>query len=182
MKGMASLETLLTRYLFFFGFAILGATFAIYLKKSTRTQHGTWQDFRKAEQEANFCTKKDFPSTLLLTFEKDKIPYVANPQCENIFNQLMAFKDQPMVNLSSYTNLQLKKQFGMNHFTTLVTYEETYNVFLETLYKYALCLYEQYYTQEAIDLIHYLIEKNGNLQKYSILLNKMYDTIKQINN
>lgn len=111
------------------------------------------------EHKAHFVTKKEFPSHLVLTCEKDSIPTTHSPQCQKVYDEVLAFHTQPMVHLADYTNLQLKEAFGINHFHTLVGYEETFIRYVVTLKRYIKHLRQYGYEVEADSLLTYLKEK-----------------------
>lgn len=171
----------MTSILLLIGFAILCGTFTLYINRGSTQQSSTWEQFTHREQQANFITKKDFPSWLLLTFEKDNIPSVENSLCQNHFTKLMRFVGKPMVDLSGYNNIELKEQFGINHFAKLVQYEETFFVFIEALYQYALSLEEQHYLTESKLLLEYMLEKKWLEKKCSSTHKRVCDTINKIN-
>lgn len=170
---------MLLTFLCFLGCTLIGISFVHYLNKSARKQQASWEQFQKAEHEASFITKKSFPSEILLTFEKDKIPYVENLTCKNYYLTLCKFEKRSMVDLSEYTNLDLKKTYGINHFSTLVQYEETFFEYVECMYKYALCLEEAHYYQESKNLLEYMLSKGWKSQKYYTALQRICDKIKE---
>ncbi len=152
-------------------FAFIGLIFQYYLNRSARQQTTVWSSFQKRDHQANFITKREFPSFLLLTFEKDNIPYIPQLADENLYERIMSFHGKPMVDLSSYSNVELKEQFGINHFNKLVQYEECFFFFCSALYDYGVLLQKEHHIEEARQLASYAIAQEWQTDKFVSFLN-----------
>lgn len=144
----------------FLGFFITAFTIASYLRKASQKSKSTWTSFLKEEHEAQFITKKDFPMHLVLTCDTHPIPSTSTPACQELYEELLTFNQKPMANLTHYTNLQLKTLYGMNHFYTLVAYEDCLLRYIACLKRYLQLLNDYHHTEEAQQLATYMNQNN----------------------
>lgn len=154
-----SIKHLVPTLFFTLGIVILFFTFSHKIKKGNPKQDKERENFLKLEHEASFCTKKVFPSSLLWTIDFDKIPSVAHSECEIAYEKLLRFKKLPLADLSTYSNLDLKREFGINHLDKLINAEQCYLECMNALTAYGVCLKEAGFISESINLLEYLLEK-----------------------
>lgn len=126
------------------------------IKKGLHHRHHQWDAFWSQEREAAFTTKSHFPTSLLLTIDRDKIPYIENENYQQAYNKLLIYADHKMVYLNNLSNLEIKKQYGVNYFNELITYEETFYYFMNELMQYADLLREGDFLSESLQVLEYV--------------------------
>ena len=120
---------------FFVCFLIFIAWMHYKKRKATKQQEKESSLFWEREEEANHTRNKDISHLPLFTPDITRIPW-EGAQNDTILHYLDALRrliESPMMDLSEYTNTDLKLAYGIGNFQTLSTYDETYQNFLQTL-------------------------------------------------
>lgn len=125
------------------------------IRKVTRNRNDSWDKYWNEEREANMSRQAFFPTDLLLIVDWDKIPHVENKKCEMALGELLRFKDSKMVYLKGLSNTEVKKQYGINYFSQLLQYEETFYQFMKSLKAYYVLLEEEGFPLESRELKNY---------------------------
>ena len=100
--------------------------------KSTREYERRSREFWDREDEANHTKNKDISGLPLIAPDVERIP-MPETDDENICYYQEKVKislAKPMMDLSAYTNTDLKLAYGTGNFKTLSEYDENFNVFL----------------------------------------------------
>ncbi len=122
-------------------------------RKSQRQQKKASDDFWARETLANSTRKKDISDLPLVRVEEKEIPFVETQE-ESIINyigQLRQIIQEPMLDLSDYSNTDLKLAYGVANFKTLSEYDENFNTFLVTLTNLARSFERNGYHEQAKD-------------------------------
>lgn len=104
-------------------------------RKSTREYERRSREFWDREDEANHTKNKDISDLPLIAPDAERIP-MPETDDENICYYQEKVKNsltKPMMDLSAYTNTDLKLAYGTGNFKTLSEYDENFNVFLMNL-------------------------------------------------
>lgn len=105
------------------------------LRKSSRKDKEKSDEFWAREAEANSTRKKDISHLPLLQVKEEEIP-IGNSTDESVLyyiDHLRNIIKTPMIDLSEYSNTDLKLAYGVANFATLSEYDENYNTFLLAL-------------------------------------------------
>lgn len=100
--------------------------------KSQRKHDAESRKFWAREEKANHTRNKDISHLPLFRFDGSRIP-MPDSKDENVIyyqNRTRASLEQPMMNLSGYTNTDLKLSYGTGNFNTLSSYDQNFNEFL----------------------------------------------------
>ena len=106
------------------------------MKKSSKKNQEIEDAFWAREEQANHAPKQDISSLPLLHFEESVIPvapdgtFSEEDDITGYINNLKALIKKPMIDLSEYTNTDLKLAYGIGNFKTLSDYDDNYNSFL----------------------------------------------------
>lgn len=103
--------------------------------KHSRLAAKQTEAFWNREEEANHTRNKDITGLPYLHFQIDDIPgeNSENPEISSLWNELKELSDKPMLDLSAYSNTDLKLAYGVGNFTMLSGYDDNYNNFLMKL-------------------------------------------------
>lgn len=104
-------------------------------RKNQREESQTSDAFWAREQEANQTRNKDISRLPQYRPDIDKIP-MPNTEDENVQyyqNEIKNHVGDTMMNLSQYTNTDLKLAYGVGNFKTLCDYDTNFNDFLMNL-------------------------------------------------
>ena len=124
-------------------FIIILIVIQLYLKKSTRSGSERSKKYWEREQKANSTRKQDI-STLNYIKWDDSLPAIDNsltladilnnsPEALKAYNNIQTLKTEPMLNLSEYSNTDLKLKYGVANLDTLTQYEDNYTSFIKSL-------------------------------------------------
>lgn len=104
-------------------------------RKSNRKEAQASREFWKREDEANRTRNKDISQLPLFHLEKEAVPLPETDDENTIYNQKQVLESlkQPMMDLSQYTNTDLKLAYGVGNFKTLSDYDENFNDFLKNM-------------------------------------------------
>ncbi len=158
----------------FLAFACIILCLYFKIKHSEATSKSKWEDFLKEEQNANFYHKKDLPHDLFLSFDISIIPKIDLAECREIYTKLCQFTDLKMVNLTKYSNKELKESYGIANFNSLIDYEKNYLVLIDNLVNYGNILYDCNYKHEAQKVLEYALSIDCNKMKCYELLTQIY--------
>ena len=104
-------------------------------KKAQRKSRKASEEFWAREEEANRTRKKDISHLPLITVTEPEIP-VTDTTDETInyyIGQIRNIIKEPLMDLSEYSNTDLKLAYGIGNFKTLSDYDENFNSFLMNL-------------------------------------------------
>lgn len=120
---------------FFLCFCIFCAWLFYEQQKSKKIQEKQTAEFWEREARANATRNKDTSDIPMIEVTESMLPVVScNDESVNYYLELL--KDnirQPMADLSSYSNTDLKLAYGVGNFKTLSEYDENYTIFLQNI-------------------------------------------------
>jgi len=90
-----------------------------------------------------------------LTLPFDLLP--EHPIISQCHKDIEGLRDKKIVNLTGFTNTELKLKYGAPNLTLLTEYDENYTLFSSSLYKWGEALYKEGYEQEGINLLELCI-------------------------
>lgn len=104
-------------------------------RKSERLEQKASDDFWAREVEANQTRKKDISHLPLLEVQENDLPKIDTTDESILYyiDQLQKIVKSPMIDLSEYSNTDLKLAYGVANFKTLSEYDNNYTTFLATL-------------------------------------------------
>lgn len=122
-------------------------------RKSENQDKKNSEDFWAREAEANRTRKKDISQLPLLHVQESEIP-LAETENESILYYIGHIRNlikTPMIDLSEFSNTDLKLAYGVGNFKQLSEYDENFNHFLLALSNLALSYTEAGFLSEAQD-------------------------------
>ncbi len=136
----------------FLCFIIFSAWFFYESRKAAKKSQKKSDAFWAREEEANHARNRDISNLPMVTVERGQIPMPETSDENTLFyqKQVTASLDFPMMNLSGYTNTDLKLAYGAGNFKTLSDYDENFNNFLMNLSHLAKAYSQTGFSQEAI--------------------------------
>lgn len=134
--------------------------------------------FWEKERKANSVRKKSI----------EELDYIHLPKEEDLPLSLLSDKDEmvsilhtynelkndKILNLTGFTNTDLKLKYGAPNLTVLTRYDQNYTSLVTTFQKWADLLMEADYQDEAIKLMEYLVSIRADIGKTYRLLGKHY--------
>ncbi len=156
-------------------FIIFGWCF-IEIKIRTRKDEKLEASFWDREREANNVRRKPIdhldyikvPSDLPTELLSD------NPEIPGIIETVERISKEKILNLTGYTNTDLKLMYGAPNITELSLYDQNYTALVTTLQKWADILLDNDHESEAIRIMEFLISTKVDIGRTYRLLAKHY--------
>lgn len=157
-------------------------------KKETRESEKFWQ----REEEANRTRNKDISGLPLFEISEDQIPMPDSSDENTCYYQKKVLEGMslPMMNLSEYTNTDLKLAYGVGNFKTLSDYDENFNSFLMNLSNLGNAYFQTGLLPEAATVFRLCLDSGvTSMRNYAALANvyaamgksyKISDLIKEV--
>ena len=144
----------------------LAIVIAITLKKQKKSSKAMEQSFWAREWEANSVRRKPLNSLNYIHIPLDKLPFDILADDPNIAEYQTLIRDlssQPIVNLTGYSNTDLKLEYGTANITVLSEYDQNYTVLVRTLQQWADILYDAGYVEEARVLMEFAVSTGTDI-------------------
>jgi hypothetical protein len=159
-------------FVFLICFTIFAAWLFYEQHKSQKMDDNASNEFWEREERANRTRNKDISNLPLLHVEETEIPDCGSDD-ETITYYIRLLHEnikRPMMDLSSYSNTDLKLAYGVGNFKTLSDYDENYNTFLLNLTNLARAYFRaELYEQAAATLRLALAYGSQKIIDYSCL-------------
>lgn len=155
----------------------LAIVIAITLKKQKKSSKAMEQSFWTREREANSVRRKPLNSLNYIHIPLDKLPFDILADDPNIAEYQTLIRDlssQPIVNLTGYSNTDLKLEYGTANITVLSEYDQNYTVLVRTLQQWADILYDAGYVEEARVLMEFAVSTGTDISRTYYKLANIY--------
>ena len=139
---------------------ILIAVVAHATKRQQRIAENREKEFWARERKANSVRKKPLDDLDYVKIHLDKLPVDAlpdNERAEEYRSLLTSLSTQPIVNLTGFTNTDLKLEYGTANITPLSQYDQNYTVLVRTLQQWADLLLDSGLTDDAETVLAYAV-------------------------
>lgn len=136
--------------------------------------------FWKREEEANHTRRKSLDNLPYITIPLEELPLACHitdseaisEECKEILRSLST---QKIVNLTGYTNTDLKLSYGTANITCLTEYDQNYTLLVSTLQKWAEALYRGGAKKECRKVLEYAVSIGTDVSHTYFLLADLYD-------
>ncbi len=149
---------------------------AIKRNKQTQNQNNANISFLERERLADNTRKKDISNLDYLQFSVKQLPLakIDDAQLSSLEAALSDLAEQKIINLSAYSNTELKLMYGPANLTALSEYDDNYHRLATTLLAYADRLEEIGYTDTAVAVLEYAMELHIQLGQIYLRLAELY--------
>lgn len=132
--------------------------------KSQRKQDRESRTFWTREEKANHTRNKDISHLPLFQLDESLIPMPESTDENVVYYQdrTRASLAQPMMNLSGYTNTDLKLSYGTGNFNTLSSYDKNFNDFLMNMSNLAKAYYKAGLYEDAASVYQLCLESGSD--------------------
>lgn len=161
---------------FLFAFIIFTATLALRRKQQTKKQEEANESFLERERRANATRKKDISNLKYLSFCTDRLPLGEHPDetLASYEESLRNLSGKKIINLSAYSNTDLKLMYGPANLNELSEYDDNYHTLSSTLLAYAQREIELSRIDAAIPVLEYAMSLSIDSSQIYLLLAKLY--------
>lgn len=163
-------------YLLFTIFLIFCLWLKYELNTKSRQAEQNKNNLFEIEREANSTRKQSIDNLDYITISKKSIPVneISDNELKKIQQELLDYADKRILNLSGYTNTELKKLYGPANLPILTEYDQNFMSLVNLLHKYAVLLNEKGYIYDAISVLEYSISINSDMSNSFKLLADLY--------
>lgn len=171
-------------------------------KRHSKMEKSMKDAFWKREEEANHTRRKSLDNLPYITIPPEELPLachitddtadvrnigdtadvrntgdaaaneVISEECKEILRSLST---QKIVNLTGYTNTDLKLSYGTANITCLTEYDQNYTLLVSTLQKWAEALYRGGAKKECRQVLEYAVSIGTDVSHTYFLLADLYD-------
>lgn len=155
----------------------LAIILAFTLNKQKKSAKAMEQSFWAREREANSVRRKPLDSLNYIHIPLDKLPFDIMADDTSIAEYQTLIKDlstQSIVNLTGYSNTDLKLEYGTANITVLSEYDQNYTVLVRTLQQWADILYDANYVEEARVLMEFAVTTGTDISRTYYKLADIY--------
>lgn len=151
---------------FFVAFVLFLIVFNFYQRKGTHRQQELVEQFWERERHANSTRKQDISNLEYIKIPAGLIPGGLHTEAEE---KLLALIDRPMIDLTEFSNTDLKLKYGVANLNTLGDAETDYITALQQLPVYAKELMDAGKPDAAKELMDFAQENNMESSAISAL-------------
>lgn len=163
-------------YCFFIMLAVFSLWTFVETKKLQRRDDRLEEQFWDREREANSVRRKPIDHLDYLHIPDD-LPVellTDNPEVIDIHTRIEGLRSEKILNLTGYSNTDLKIKYGAPNITELSAYDQNYTLLVTTLQRWADLLLEKGYEAEAVRIMEYMVSTRADIGKTYRLLAKYY--------
>lgn len=134
--------------------------------------------FWEIEEKANNTRRKSLDGLDYIQIPLSRLPIDALPEDEpaaDCVGMLRSLSEQKIVNLTGFTNTELKLEYGASNITALTQFDQNYTLLVCTLQKWADRLYDAGQTQEARTVLEFAVNTHTDVSKTYYMLARLYD-------
>lgn len=133
---------------------------SVSIKKQNKSHRQQEAEFWERENRANFVRNKPLDGLRYIKIPLEDFPtHILNddPTVLDCIGILEALTSQKIVNLTGWSNTDLKLEYGTGNIALLSEYDQNYTVLVRTLQKWADVLIQASYMEEASVLMEFAV-------------------------
>ena len=137
-------------------------------KRQTKRQKNSEKSFWERERLANNVRRKSLDNLNYIQIPLETFPTHILQEDETVLDciELMeSLTSQKIVNLTGWSNTDLKLEYGTANITVLTEYDQNYTLLVRTLQKWADILIAAGYTKEAATLMEFAINTQTDISR-----------------
>lgn len=152
------------------------------IKKQSKARSATEEAFWARERQSNSVRRKSLDNLTYVKIPLETFPtHLMNDnsdvmECIEILESLTS---QKIVNLTGWSNTDLKLEYGTANLTLLSEYDQNYTVLVRTLQKWADLLIQNDYRKEAVPLMEFAVTTGSDVSRTYYALADYYTSTGQ---
>lgn len=147
------------------------------VRKSRRIQADEEKRFWDRERLANQTRRKPLDGLDYIKIPLERLPMQLLEENERIAECLRMIQElslRPIVNLTGYSNTDLKLEYGTANITALTEYDQNYTLLVSTLQQWADLLYQADQTEPTRKILEFAVEIRTDVSRTYDLLSDIY--------
>lgn len=158
---------------------IVAFFFNISMRRVSRKEEARELSFWEKERKSNNVRKKSLENLDYISISTNVLPFGTsnnNPELENFEQEVLALKDEKIVNLTGITNTDLKLEYGTANITQLSLYDQNYTSLVRALQNWGKALYDEGRYEDATKVLEFAVKTRSDITATYKLLIDMYKT------
>ena len=158
---------------------IVAFFFFISMRRVSRKEEARELSFWEKERKSNNVRKKSLENLDYISIPINVLPFGTsnnNPELENFEQEVLALKDEKIVNLTGITNTDLKLEYGTANITQLSLYDQNYTSLVRALQNWGKALYDEGRYEDATKVLEFAVKTRSDITATYKLLIDMYKT------
>lgn len=146
------------------------------IRKTSRTSKKSMDQFWDNEKASNLTRKQSISDLELITISIDELPSedYADQTLNSYRDKLKELNGKKMINLSEFTNTELKSRYGVANLSLLTEYDNNFTTFVSISQKWADRLYTGGNRSAAKAVLEYTIACHTDIPRAYRLLAEIY--------
>lgn len=156
---------------------VFSLTLAYMLKRTKRKEAEAEQSFWERERQANSVRRKSLEHLNYISIPLETLPTSLlrdDPTVAECVELLQNLSGESIVNLTGYSNTDLKLEYGTANITALSEYDQNYTLLVRTLQKWADILLEKNHPQAAETVMEFAVQTNTDVSRTYYKLAELY--------
>lgn len=166
------------RFYFFASFIVFCIWLGYEIHKHRNMEAKDYEAFWDREHAANSTRRKSLDGLNYITIPVETFPFGLVPLNEQIAEYEQTIRDlakEPVVNLTGFSNTDLKLEYGAPNIDLLSLYDQRYTTLVCTLQSWAALLYKEGQPQAARILLEFAISTHTDIYASYELLVHIYE-------
>ncbi len=146
------------------------------IRKNSRLSKKKSELFWEREKQANLTRRADLSDLEYITVPLEMLPMADHTDAtiNSYRDTILNLSSKKIVNLTGYTNTDLKLKYGAANISLLSEYDNNYTVLVSILQKWAERLYQNGNTPEAVSVLEFAVMCLTDVRKTYLLLANLY--------
>lgn len=156
---------------------LFSACLSLAIKRGRRAQAAEEKSFWEREREANSVRRKPLDNLDYITIPFEHLPVnrlTDDPTVSECLEILQNLSELHIVNLTGFSNTDLKLEYGAANITALSEYDQNYTLLARTLQKWADVLLENGFSDEAQTIMEFAISTHTDISRTYYELAELY--------
>lgn len=147
-----------------------------FLRKNTKLEQETQEQFWEKERQANAARKKDIKDLPYLTIPLETFPLgkYSDSELSRLEQELSKLAETSILNLNGITNTDLKLNYGLANLDFLSECDENYTEMIRLLQDYGKRLFELSHQNDAETVLRYAVDSGSDICATYTLLADIY--------
>lgn len=141
---------------------------SVRIKWQAKAQQNRENDFWERERLANSVRRKSLDNLNYIRIPLESFPTHILQEDETVMEcigLLESLTSQKIVNLTGYSNTDLKLEYGTANITLLTEYDQNYTLLVRTLQKWTDVLIAAGYVKEAVPLMEFAVNTQTDISR-----------------
>ncbi len=167
------------KFPFLASFIIVCIVSNLLMRRTSRKVEEREEAFWEKELRSNSVRKKSLDNLEYVHIPVDLLPFGTAGEdsvLQSAEDELLALKDEKIVNFTGITNTDLKLEYGTANITVLSQYDQNYTAMVIALQKWGQELYNQCRYEDAMQVLEFAMRTRTDITGTYKLLVDMYKT------